>query len=434
MVPERTSAAPAASVVPPTEGAPSSRSMAVPRPRRAESFRSLRSQDSDVPRQLGPPTYPYDPLRTVATTYMPAEYPRPASDSDVPTAYLDLDLIIIKANSSFCHMMQTHELDHAGRQLSEIAVPVDGVSFASIRALLRAERDHQAPAYMPPIVQAGQDFLEGVSLNDVDRCVLGHEDHTYTWRPSSAGGSSPVFPARVRLAKANAYFVAVTLPSPQPAFSHGLHTNPLRPHAHFMSPPLHPDAHPPEQYTYSRYQPSQSAPAGRYMPHPTTGPLPAPHRTPGHQPTRSYPPPQPHVPYQQQTERQPPPVERFSQSIRPQTSSGMPASVMVPRLPPAEPPTATTVFNPRSAPQESHPSHTYIQPTGVQLPPMLGAAPYPAGLHAHSIGATSAAATSSARPPDITKSTEASPDEGESATRTPRKRRKLDLGDVLHQD
>lgn len=419
---------PAASVTANEAASSSSRPMAIPRPRRAESFRSLRSQEIEVSRQAGSPSYAYDPPGLVAPVPLRLQYPPSPSSFEVPTAYFDLDLVIIRANQQFCQIMHINERDHVGRQLGEIAVPVDGVSFAAIIASLRAERDYQAPAYMPPIVQAGEDFLRGASLNDADRYTQGSEDHTYTWRQSYAGQSAQNLPARVRLAKNNAYFVAVTLPSFHPALLPEIRTTQLLPHAHFP-PPSRMALHLPEsQHTSSQHQVTRSAPAGSYMPQPVTVPLPAPHRTPGHQPTRSYPPPQPPLPYQQQTQRQAP-FGQFQQTTQMHTMSGPPLSSVTTARPfPAEPPTETTVFTPRSIPQEPHPSHTHIRQTGVQLPPILGTAPYRAGPY----GAGSAPSTTASRTPDVTRSGEASMDEGGSTSKSPRKRRKLDLGDVLH--
>ena len=410
------------------EPALSSRPMAIPRPRRAESFRSLRSQEIDVSRQAGSSSYAYDLPGTMAAGPSRPQYQPGPPNFEVPTAYFDLDLVMIRANQPFCQIMHINERDHVGRQLGEIAAPVDGVTFAAIIASLRAERDHQAPAYMPPIVQAGEDLLGGASLNDADRYTQGSEDHTYTWRQSYAGHSAQSFPARVRLARSNAYFVAVTLPSFHPAPQPEIGTTQVQLHTHFLPASRIESYIPESQYTAPRHQVTQSAPAGSYMPQSTTVPLPAPHRTPGHQPTRSYPPPQPPLPYQQHSQRQAP-LGSFQEPMHLHALSGPPPSSAMPaRPPPAEPPTETTVFTPRSTPQEPHPSHTHIQQTGVQLPPILGTAPYRATTY----GTGTAPSTATSRTPDVTRSGEASTDEGGSTSRSPRKRLKLDLGDVLH--
>ena len=198
------------------------RPIAATRQRRAESFRSIHSMTSEESSSYGPPTpsflpRPPVPFQTPLSFQSPA-YPitSPPMEPEVPTALLDLDFVILRANSSFQQIMaDNHDLTRS--RLHEIAAPADSESFMSIRTRLRGEREARQPSYLPPIVSSGEDPLGGVLDRDVESLTRGFSDQTYTWvqlKPGLRGAQT--FPARVRLAKAATYFAVVTLPSFRP--------------------------------------------------------------------------------------------------------------------------------------------------------------------------------------------------------------------------
>lgn len=218
----------------PSEGAAqtSSRPIATPRQRRADSLRSLRSQTSETSSLHTPGLPPSTALQS------PFSYPRPPSSftlapAEVPTAFLDVDLVFLRANQPFQQILGGG-YDVKGRQLGEVAAPADNESFEAIRNRLRAEREVHEPNYMPPIAQSTQDPIQGVSETDIERLSYGFADSTYTWARSHAGSVGENFPARVRLAKTTSYFVVVTLPSfrPTPALA----SSPVVPNPFSMSP------------------------------------------------------------------------------------------------------------------------------------------------------------------------------------------------------
>lgn len=419
------------------------RPMAATRPRRTESFRSLRSQGNDGSGAVTSPAYQYAsisaPLQPTFSFHHhhhnhpppPVQIPAYPPQYEIPTAYLDLDLVIIKANASYCQIMVDGR-EIAGRQLSDIAIPVDGETFQDIRTRLRAEREAREPVYMPPIVQHGQDPLHDAALDDVERLTHGFDEKTYTW--AKMGPSVQAFPARVRLAKSSAYFVAITLPSFRPS-EPAAPPRPLDPAApirplELAAPPRPVDPAVPSrpaspflrtvlsspilhhrQSSASCFPPrhvaSQSAPAAGHSLFGAAGPLVAPSRSSGHQATRSYPPPQPLLPYQYQN--QPPPQQ--SQRYYP---SYQPSRLETPRFPIADLRMETTAFAPRSMPREpSSPLDPARQ--GVQLPPIL----------------STPALTNTTRSP--IQSGASDPSEGKDGQRSPRKRRRLDIDDVLHR-
>ncbi|CAK4031394.1 hypothetical protein AC578_9363 [Lecanosticta acicola] len=386
------------------------RVMAAPRHGRTESYRSLRSQCSDGSGVPPSPTFPFPPPPTATQTtfgvQQPPSAPSPGAPGyEVPTAYLDLDLVFLKANQPYRQIMIGGQ-DVVGRQLSDIAAAMDGESFANIRSRLRTEREARDPSYMPPINPPGQDPLQGASEADVERYTQGFDDRTYTWTQTQVGQSAQSFPARVRLAKANSYFVAVTLPTFRPIEQIPPHAPPpqyaRRPHSSSMHTPR------PESYrSPARHVATHSAPSSitGYGPFPggqilSVGPRPSSQQS----TTRAYLPPQPMLSAPQQ---QPYPSHQSGPSG-------------TPRLPVAEPPTETTAFTPRSAPRELPQSSS----AGPQLPPIVESpAPRPSREQQQPIAGPSTSRAATTEPPGETSASEDAP----------RKRRRLGLDDVLHR-
>ena len=396
------------SATPAAAGPSSSRPIAATRHRRTDSLRSLRSQTSEGSSSQGMQTPGYPPPTLQAPIAFQQPPPRGAGlfPADVPTAYLDLDFVFIRANRPFQHIMYGGQ-EVKGRQLREIVAPADPESFLSIRNRLRVEREAREPAYMPPIMQSGQDPLQGVLENDVDRLSQGFSDHTYTWTRAQSSPGVEHFPARVRLAKAVSYFVVVTLPSFRPV------AQALPP----MSAPtfaVPPPSSTPEGYAAHRQITTQSAPPSLYYPVQRVG-RPSPQQQPV---SHTYPPTQPAMQYQQRHsyalyQQRPPPT--------------------TPRLPVAEPPTETTPFTPRSATRE------VMQRPGAafQLPPLggpSGAPPGPSTTRATETSAQHASGEQGEEEEEEEGEEEEEEDVGEGERfRSPKKRRRMGIGDVLHR-
>ncbi|KAK0828668.1 hypothetical protein B0A54_15481 [Friedmanniomyces endolithicus] len=282
--------------------------------------------------------------------------------------------------------------DVRDRNIAELASPADGEGFQSIRNRLRAEREAREPAYMPPMVQPGHDPLQRISEAEAEQYTQGFNVHTYTWRQSQLGPVAETFPARVRLAKASAYFIVVTLPSfhpveqppapiPQPPpFSYG---PPL-----MLGPPLGS----PEPLLPPRERMMHSAPP--ITPFALQGP--GPPMPPQYRPSYTYPPPlQPQGPFQQQG------FPRYQPAA---------PTLTTPRLPSTLTPSETASFLPRPAPLGP------AQPLGtaaMQLPPLALGGPSSSQL--------------------VEEGSEEDEEEGGSGLRSPRKRRRMGIDDVLHR-
>ncbi|OQO09342.1 hypothetical protein B0A48_04740 [Cryoendolithus antarcticus] len=198
-----------------------SRPMATPRHRRQESFRSIQSLTSEGSPSYGPPTPSYlpqshQPYQSALTYASPRSSAQSKLASEVPTALLDMNLVIMRANRAFQQIMAAgRELTQ--QRLTEIAAPADSESFIAIRDSLREERDGREPSYLPPILPSGETPISGVDDRDVERYTEGYRDRTHTWlQLQAAHGAAQTFPARIRLAKAATYFIVVTLPSFRP--------------------------------------------------------------------------------------------------------------------------------------------------------------------------------------------------------------------------
>lgn len=384
------------------------RPIAATRPRRTEEIRSTLSQAGEamdvIGRSFPLPRPPSVMSRDSSILPYGRPLPRTQFSYEVPTAYLNLDLVIIRGNGPFYQIVSGGQ-DICGRRLEDFVAAADGETFASIRARLRAERETREPLYMPPIVGVGQDQLAGAELSEVDRFTQGFNDHTYRWSLQHVSRPPEQFPANVRLAKGDAYFVAVTLPSFRPvemAQSASLHTpiNTQTGHSGHLrvssvespSTPRQSSLHSGATTLNSPSPVMSSLPSLRLRP------------SPGQQSARSYAPPQLLIPHQFQSHPQP---------------YGYP----VPRPFATEPRTNTGVFTPVPLPHDL--ARSSAVRSVVQLPPLRARSPrtgQPASVHG--VGSTYIRSTNAMG------SREASGDE--SGTPTPRKRRKLDLDDVLH--
>lgn len=286
----------------------SSRPIAQPRHRRNESYRSLQSLTSEESPSW-PSTTPSSTTHAIMQSpkdYQPVLVPatqRPYHE--VPTALLDLDFVVVRANAPFEQIISAGQ-PLRGRSLIEAARSVAGHSLQNIRNSLRGEREAREPAYMPPILQTGQDPYPSIDAS-IDDYTQGFSDTMHTWTQTQLGSSAQTFPARLRLGKAGVYFVAVTLPSfqplevvsvPRPAAAY---SGPL-----ILGPPLPGREAGPISH-------SQSAPPRTYISttHSAAAPIPPPPPQPH---SRSYPPMRPPAPSQPYTAH---PLQSFPPPARP---------------------------------------------------------------------------------------------------------------------
>jgi len=415
------------------------RPIAATRQRRAESFRSIQSMTSEESSSYGPPTpsflpRPPAPFQTPLTYQPPAHLVMsPQSEPEVPTAFVDLDFVIIRANQSFQQIMaDDHDLTRS--RLHEIAAPADAESFMSIRSRLRGEREAREPSFLPPIVSSGEDPLAGVADSDVESFTRGFSDQTYTWvqlKPGSRGAQT--FPARVRLAKAATYFAVITLPSfrpmnPAPAPPQPQHQAPS---PYSFGPPLPPSEE--AMREHHRQALTHSAPPSFYYPIEMAHPQPRylHRRAPSF--SRTYPPPQMHYPPTfQQT--QPQSQTQLQSQPQPQPQHFLPsqpilASSLEQRRPAPDPSTMTspyissTTTMPVPSPSMPRDTHLPSMTASSALAPTLGPSSMPP-IHE---------SPSTAKSGGVQRSSESDEDSEERRLRSPRKRRRMGIDEVLQK-
>lgn len=388
--------APAPSHIAPfAAGSSTARPIARTRHQRTESLRSLRSQTSDGSSGSSLPTPGFPPTLQPGWIYQPSRPPSSGMSAAIaPTAFLDLDFNVIRANRPFQQIL-SNDQDVRGKQLQDLVVAADGESFIALRARLKGERESREPAYMPPMLQSGEDPIRGVSEDDIERLAGGFSDQTYTWSRAVPGPQRETFPARVRLAKATAYFVVVTLPSFRPVDVLPPQSSATLPPPGFMIPPPRAPTLP-GQSMESRTD-TQTAPPRSY--YPSASPMAGVQQFAmiAGQPLQGRPyasiQPYPTGPFLVGTPQRPPPV--------------------TPRLPTAEPPMHVTPITPLT----TAPMLPSQRAPAMLLPPI--AATPPSQVLIPTAGSSGAAEVQQG-PSD---------DDEES----PKKRRRMDISDVLQQ-
>ncbi|TIA38942.1 hypothetical protein D6C78_03643 [Aureobasidium pullulans] len=205
----------------------------------------------------------------------PSRQPRLAPSPEVPIAFLDTDFVVLKANATFQRLFSWLQ-EIRGMRLSDIAKPLDGDSFQNARNRLREEREVREPAYLPPILQPRLDPVAGIGTtdHDVEEVTRGFADHQFAWTFRLGGGIDQTLPVRMRLAKTSVYFVTLFLPPLPPQGTEQIPT-PQPPPVMF---PARNTAPPPAPFQGSprmmEQQPGISEPPSTYYAFPTADPVP----------------------------------------------------------------------------------------------------------------------------------------------------------------
>jgi len=409
------------------------RPIAATRQRRAESFRSIHSMTSEESSSYGPPTpsflpRPPVPFQTPLSFQSPAyQITSPPMEPEVPTALLDLDFVIIRANASFQQIM-ADDRDLTRTRLHEIAAPADSESFMSIRARLRGEREARQPSYLPPIVSSGEDPLGGVLDRDVESLTRGFSDYTYQWVQLKSGPrGAQTFPARVRLAKAATYFAVVSLPSFRP-IERPPPPPPQQGASHYSFGPPLPSA---DEAMRQRRRPSltHSAPSSMFQPTEMAHPQPRHVHTRAPSFSRNFPPLQLQYPSQASHQQQHPQPQQFI------SSQPIIGSSLEPRTLPTEPAIHSTPYGPppgmHAPPPGPGPSRDlHLLPPIAASPTQAPAPPVPPGPSSlpplHEPTPTSTAGTRR-------RTSESDEDSESRRLQSPRKRRRMGIDEVLQK-
>lgn len=131
----------------------------------------------------------------------------------LPVAFLNLDLVILKANHAFQDLVALPG-DIRGKSLMEMLEDRQVDVLQRIRNDLREERDEREPAYMAPITPLGQDPVQSVAERDVEHVSQGFIDRPCLLNFRLPSRNFQSLQTQIRLAKTSLYFVTVVVHTP----------------------------------------------------------------------------------------------------------------------------------------------------------------------------------------------------------------------------
>ncbi|GAM85098.1 hypothetical protein ANO11243_031010 [Dothideomycetidae sp. 11243] len=178
--------------------------------KRADSMRSSRSMDSTS----GTSSSTSAPSSRSVATYLAGEsaalHHLDNAISLIPTAYLDLNLTIMKANDAFSRIFG--DVGRIGRKrLVDMAVPANPEIFSELRESLAAEMRDQAPLHLAPIMLPREDSLGPMDGMDVLAASRGFNTHCHYFSYQVAGGARRILSTRFTLAKTSRWFIVMTV-------------------------------------------------------------------------------------------------------------------------------------------------------------------------------------------------------------------------------
>jgi hypothetical protein len=155
----------------------------------------------------------------------------------LPTAFLDLDLVIQKSNQAFQDLVAFLG-DVRGKHLGDLLEERQNESLQRLRNELQDERDHREPTYMAPITPVGQDpwrpVMNSLADRDVEHVSQGSTDRPMFLSFRTSYGHFQSLQVQIRLAKTSLYFVTLVVRSPvRPSGP------PLQTHQHASPTPGH---------------------------------------------------------------------------------------------------------------------------------------------------------------------------------------------------
>ncbi|KAF2120635.1 hypothetical protein BDV96DRAFT_271218 [Lophiotrema nucula] len=131
----------------------------------------------------------------------------------LPVAFLNLDLVVLKSNSSFQDLVSFLG-DIRGKNLGELLEVRQTEVLQRIRNELRDERDEREPSYMAPITPVGQDPMQSAAEVDIDRFSQGFTDRQALLNFRLPHSQYQSLQTQIRLAKTSLYFVTLVVHTP----------------------------------------------------------------------------------------------------------------------------------------------------------------------------------------------------------------------------
>ncbi|KAF1956263.1 hypothetical protein CC80DRAFT_413710 [Byssothecium circinans] len=191
----------------------------------------------------------------------------------LPTAFLNLDLVIQRSNQSFQDLVSFLG-DVRGKSLAYFLDNWQSEILQRLRTDLRHERDEREPAYMAPITPVGHDpmhsVMQSLSERDVEQVSQGYTDRPFLLNFRLPHNQHQTLQTQIRLAKTSLYFVTLVVHTPPRPSGPPLLTQQLAPptpvHAsQTMSAPTNPPTREFGSYPIRPSSSASSAPTSPYF-------------------------------------------------------------------------------------------------------------------------------------------------------------------------
>ncbi len=213
--------------------------LSVPQPgrRRSKSYRELRSQPetsfgSQRPRTSDPAFVHQQQFQ--GSTRLPLSPTASYLSESIPTVLLTPEFVVAQHNHAFADALSL-SYTAEGHALADLVIPSEREKIQRLQTILRAEL--LDAAHLPPLYGSrdARATMPAIEELDIARATSGFHTRSEYWMFRASEGQSRGFPITVSLARTGAYFVVLTLVQntgslkafPSPRASHNVHTSQL---------------------------------------------------------------------------------------------------------------------------------------------------------------------------------------------------------------
>ena len=238
--------------------------LSIPQPgrRRSKSYRELRSQPetsygSQRPR-TSEATFPHQ-QQFQGSARLPLSPTASYLSESIPTVLLTPEFVVAQHNYAFADALSL-SYTAEGHALTDLEIPSEREKIQRLQTVLRAEL--LDAAHLPPLhgSRDARITMPAIEELDIAHATAGFRTRSEYWMFRASDGQSRGFPITVSLARTGAYFVVLTLVQntgglksfPSPRTSHNIRTSQLPSPSSAQgarSPSLERHAHQPLSYT-----------------------------------------------------------------------------------------------------------------------------------------------------------------------------------------
>ncbi|KAI9751220.1 MAG: hypothetical protein M4579_006152 [Chaenotheca gracillima] len=184
----------------------------------AGAYRALRAQsEASSPNQRQGFGYGHvsdlntAPASTRTSHALGPPFPYATPSHNVAAAFLNMNMVIERTTPLFRASLG-YNVELAGRELSDLLARPEQDKIARIQRHLEEERKSRDPEYLPPIYGGSEaEAIRRVPEGDIERVSGGSTVRREEFTMRHPNGRLQTYPVLIRLAKANVYFVVITL-------------------------------------------------------------------------------------------------------------------------------------------------------------------------------------------------------------------------------